>query len=156
MSETFGRNPFAGDQEVETVGNFDTRLKKRHRVGRVSSRIFKISTFFGILVLSTLLLNIADSSFGYIAVQNSIEPDTLAVNGVPLEELSKDELVRIFEENVSAGLFRRYEDEIPFAERTREDVYNLIMERVVEPEVVESWTLQDSLFNRGEIERQVQ
>jgi phosphate transport system permease protein len=122
----------------------------------VSSRIFKISTFFGILVLSTLLLNIADSSFGYIAVQNSIEPETLALNGVPLEELSKDELVRIFESNVSAGLFRRYEDEVPFAERTREDVYNLIMERVVEPEVVESWSLRDSLFNRSEIDRQAQ
>jgi phosphate transport system permease protein len=30
------------------------------------------------------------------------------------------------------------------------------MERVVEPEVVESWSLRDSLFNRSEIDRQAQ
>jgi len=69
-----------------------------------------------------------------------------------LEDLPKDTLVAILEANLSTGLVRRYESEKPFAERTQEDVLNLVLERVVERRVVKSWSLIESLFNRGEIE----
>ena len=69
-----------------------------------------------------------------------------------LEDLPKDTLVAILEANLSTGLIRRYESEKPFAERTREEIYNLVLERVVERRVVKSWSLTESLFNRGEIE----
>ena len=35
--------------------------------------------------------------------------------------------------------------------RTQEDVYRLVLERVVEPEVVKTWSLVDSIFNRSEV-----
>jgi phosphate transport system permease protein len=55
---------------------------------------------------------------------------------------------------VSKGLFRRLENDQPFSERSRENVYELILERVVEPRTVQQWTLLESLFQRTEIEAQ--
>jgi phosphate transport system permease protein len=92
-----------------------------------------------------------DSAFGYVAVENSVDPASLAIGGVPLEEQSKDQLVRVLQANVSAGLFRRFEDDQPFAERGRDSVLALILERVVEPQVVETWSLTDSLLRRSEV-----
>jgi phosphate transport system permease protein len=68
-----------------------------------------------------------------------------------LEDLSKETLVAILQANVSKGLFRRLENDQPFAERTQENVYELVIERVVEPEVIETWSLYDSLFNQSVI-----
>jgi phosphate transport system permease protein len=59
------------------------------------------------------------------------------------------------QENVSKGLFRRLENDQPFAERSRQNVYDLIMERVVEPKTVQQWTLFDSLFHRDAIVAEV-
>jgi phosphate transport system permease protein len=40
---------------------------------------------------------------------------------------------------------------MPWEERSREEVYNLVMERVVSPTVVDTWSLQKSLFARKQI-----
>lgn len=68
-----------------------------------------------------------------------------------LQDLPQEALVAILQANVSKGLFRRFESEQPFSDRTKENVYNLVVERVIEPEVVETWSLHDSLFNRSRI-----
>jgi phosphate transport system permease protein len=68
-----------------------------------------------------------------------------------LEDLPKETLVAILQANVSKGLFRRFENDLPFAERTQEDVYQLVLDRVVEPQIVETWTLYDSIFKRRAI-----
>jgi phosphate transport system permease protein len=47
------------------------------------------------------------------------------------------------------------ETEQPFAERSQENVLALVIDRVVEPEVVQSWPLNESLFQRAEIEAAV-
>lgn len=72
-----------------------------------------------------------------------------------LSELPKATLVTILEANVSAGLLRRLESEKPIAERSQEEIYALVMERVVESEIVKSWTLMDSIFLRSDIESEV-
>jgi phosphate transport system permease protein len=127
---------------------FRPNLLKRHRSGRVWRTLFQVSTVIGLIALATLLLTIMNDSFGYVVMENQIEPETLAVNGIPLEELPKEELVCILQENVSAGLFRRFERDLPFEERSQADVYDLVLERVIDPQIVNTWTLQDSLFNR--------
>jgi phosphate transport system permease protein len=123
-------------------------LPARHRAGKIWRLVFFLSTLIGILALSSLLLTISNKAFGYVAYQAKVSPASLAVNGIPLEELPQEELVRIFRENVSAGLYRRYDREEPFAERTRADVLDLILERVVEPEVVRTWTISESIFQQ--------
>jgi phosphate transport system permease protein len=130
---------------------FRSNLPKRHRTGRLWRTIFQVSTIIGLIALTTLLLTIMNDSFGYVAMENKIQPETLAVNGIVLEDLPKEELVRILQENVSAGLFRRFERDLPFEERSQADVYNLVIERVIDPQVVNTWTLQDSLFSRNAV-----
>ena len=138
-------------QKTKISESYSSNLSGRHRFGRISLVVFQASTLIGIVALTALAINIIDSSFGYAAVQYSVDPETLAVDGVPLNELPKEELQRIFQENVSKGLYRRYESEIPFEERSKEDVYNLVQERVVAPESTQTWGLVDSLTKIDEI-----
>lgn len=130
---------------------FTPRLEARHRSGKLWEIIFKLSTIFGILVLILLMLTIINNLAGYVATENTVDPASLAVNGVPLEELDKNTLVVILRENVSTGLFRQIEREKPIAERSQEETYNLIQEKVIEPKVVKTWTLSDSIFNRSAV-----
>ncbi|MGH2543155.1 MAG: phosphate ABC transporter permease PstA, partial [Ardenticatenaceae bacterium] len=68
---------------------------------------------------------------------------------------SREELVEILRDNVSAGLFRRFEHDKPFEQRTQEELYALVQERVIVEEVLASFSLRDSLFNRAAIAAQV-
>jgi len=72
-----------------------------------------------------------------------------------LAALPKETLMTILTANVSSGLIRRFENDQPFAERSQEDIYQLVVERVIESQIVRSWTLRDSLLQRTEIEAEV-
>jgi phosphate transport system permease protein len=133
---------------------FKTNLVQRHRRGRIWLTVFQISTVIGILVLAALLYNILDGSMGYVAVETNIDPDTLAINGIPVQDLTKAQLTVILQESVSRGLFRRFENDLSFDDRSRGNVYELVLERVIEPEIVSTWSLQDSIFNRAAVEQE--
>ena len=68
-----------------------------------------------------------------------------------LEELSKEELLAVVEANVSAGRFRALQAEHDFEGLSQAEVYDLVLEDVVEQRVVRSWNLYDSIFNRADI-----
>jgi len=143
---------YAPTKSNSTVnGEFNANLSRRHRIARIWLIVFQVSTVIGIVVLTALLLNIINSAFGYVVIQNQIEPEELVLDGVPLEEQTKEQLVSILKSNISAGLFKRLENDMPFAERTRKDVYNLVIERVVEPTVEKTWSLTDSLFRKRQV-----
>lgn len=137
------------------TGYFESRLATRHRIGLAVHWLFQASTIVGIIALTALLYTIIVQSFGLVAVQNQVDPATLAVNGVPLEELTKEQLLAILNERVSANVLRRLDSEKPFTERSREDLYGLVVERVIKPEIVASWSLSESLLRRATIERTV-
>jgi phosphate transport system permease protein len=69
-----------------------------------------------------------------------------------LTDLPAETYISILEANLSKGLLRRYESEMPLAERSTEDLYDLVLERVVEQRVVKSWSLVDSLLHKAEID----
>lgn len=129
----------------------EQQLARRHTRGRALLTVFQLATLIGVVVLVILLLTIINNSFGYSAVENEVDPESLAVNGVPLESLTKSQLVTILQENVSAGLFARFEHDQPIAERDAANIYDLIQEYVINPEVQESWNLYDSLTRKSEI-----
>ncbi|MBN1246394.1 MAG: phosphate ABC transporter permease PstA [Anaerolineae bacterium] len=135
--------------------DFHPALKKRNRRGKIWQTVFKASTVVGVIVLVALLINIINDAFGYIAVENKVDPSTLTENGSVLETLPKAELVTILQDNVSAGLLRRFESDAPFSERTADDVVDLIYEYVVQPKVVAQWTLLTSVFHRAKISREL-
>ncbi len=131
--------------------DFRTRLDDRHRSGVIWRVVFQFSTIVGIIALTALLYNIINSAFGYVAIENSIEPEALAVEGMTLEEQTKEQLVGVLQANISEGLFRRFEHDMPFEQRSRENVLALIEERVIEARVVETWSLTDSLLRREQV-----
>ncbi|HPD40871.1 MAG TPA: phosphate ABC transporter permease PstA, partial [Anaerolineae bacterium] len=135
-----------------TASRFDPQTPRRHRLGRVWSALFLGAILIAILALGALLYDIIDGAFGLVAVENRVDPASLAIEGVPLEELSKEQLTAILAQHVSAGLLRRLEHDQPFEERDRANVYALVMERVVEPQIVKTWSLTASLTRRAAIE----
>jgi phosphate transport system permease protein len=101
-----------------------------------------------------------------------------------LTDLPREVLVSILAANVSSGVGRRLEREQRFFDdylifedpevyrelcasgdapegctmgaRSEGDIYRIVLERVVQPDVVSTWLLSDSLLRRAEIEAQVQ
>ena len=137
------------------MDSFEGNLPRRRRQGIAWRLVFQASTVIGIVVLSALLYNVINQSFGLAALEYEMDPASLAVDGVPLEELSQEQLVQIFQANVSAGLYRRYDFEVPLADRPRQEIYDLVQERVLEPRVIVTWTLFESLFEREAIEAEL-
>lgn len=133
--------------------DINRNIAARRLRGKVWQAIFLSSLLIGLLALATLLYTIVDDAFGYIAVQTRIDPEELSDR--PLEELSKEELIEILRANVSAGLFRRFDRDEPFSERSKESVMQLIEERVIGREVVAAYKLTESLLERERIEATV-
>ena len=136
--------------------DFEHNLPRRHRAAKGWQIALQASMVIAILALIALLLNIIDGAFGYVAVQNTVNPgDLVLASGLTysqqLEELPKETLISILQAHVSQGLFRRFESEIPFAERSQENVYQLVVERVVEPRIEDTWPLFASIFRRQEV-----
>ena len=131
---------------------YKANLSGRHKWGIFWRGVFQVSTVIGIIVLTLLLLNILNSTLGYAAIENKIDPEDLAINGIPIEQLHPVDLTFILEENLSPNVFRRLDTERPFAERSRNDIYNLVIKRVVEPQVITTWQLYTSIFDRSQIE----
>lgn len=100
--------------------------------------------------------------------------------GTELGSLGKEDLVALLQSEISVNLGRRFERERRFFDdrlvfedpyalnelcmseqpppacrlpaRSRENVYELVVERVVEPVIVGTWSLFDSVFNRSGVE----
>ncbi len=131
----------------------NTNLIARHRTGRVWQVIFNISTLVGIVALIALLYNIVNSAFGYVIVEYTIPPESLTRDGMQLSDQNVEQLTLTFQENVSKGLFRRFEAEGAFENPTEVELQNLIFEWVLEAKVVEQWGFWESLQNRTKIEK---
>jgi len=134
--------------------DINRNIAARRVDGAIWQAIFVSSLIIGLLALATLIYTIVDDTFGYIAVQTKVDPEELT-GGRPLEELSKEELIEILRANVSAGLFRRFDRDEPFSERSKESVLQLVEERVVGREVVAAYKLTESLLERERIEATV-
>ena len=138
-------------KEKVVVQGFQDNFEARSRKGIVWHLIFQASTVVGIIALITLMLNIINSAFGYIAYETKVDPDTLVVDGTSLLDQSKEQLVALLQSTLSSGAYKKLENEKPFADRSREEVYQLVVERIVRPQVVGVWNLWPSLTRSDEI-----
>ncbi|MCS6845496.1 MAG: phosphate ABC transporter permease PstA [Caldilineales bacterium] len=59
-----------GDQYLDFV-------RRRRRVGTFFRTLFFLATVLGIVILATLLLDVTNDTFGYVAVQNQVDPETV-------------------------------------------------------------------------------
>jgi phosphate transport system permease protein len=132
-----------------------SNLPRRHKIATLWRWIFQISTLIGIIFLSALLFNILNSSFGLVAVEYAVDPASLAVNGVSIEALSNGALESIIRERVPARIVRTIERDKPLSELSQGELLDIVVERVLKPEVKNTWSLVDSTFKRQEIIDQV-
>ena len=128
-----------------------SNLPSRHRSGKIGRFLFQASTVVGILALLALIFNVINGAFGYAALEYRVDPKTLARDGVSLEEQTKEQLVATLKSKISSGAFNKLEKDQPFADRSRANVYQLVVERIVRYEVDEAWTLWESLTRAEEI-----
>jgi phosphate transport system permease protein len=130
-------------------------LARRYRVASLWRTFFVAAVLVAIVSLTALLYNVIDQAFGLVAVQNTVEPASLAVGGVPLAEQTSEQLLTLLQQRVPSAVLRRMESEQPLAQRSREDLNALVLERVVQLRVLKSWPLHLSLLDREAIEAQV-
>lgn len=142
-------------KEKAVVAEFSDNLDARNRRGSTWHVFFQASTIVGILALIALMLNVINSAFGYVAYEARVDPDTLIVDNTAVEDQSKEQLVALLQAELSRGAYNKLENEKPFAERTREEVFQLVVERIVRPKVVEVWDLWTSLTQADEIRETV-
>jgi len=138
-------------KEKAIVQGFTNNLNARNRNGVIWHVIFQASTVVGIIALIALLFNVINGAFGYVAYEARVDPDTLTVDGVPVGEQSKEQLVSLLQSTLSNGAYNKLENEKPFASRSREEIYQLVIERIIRPQVVEVWNLWPSLTQSDEI-----
>ena len=138
-------------KEKAIVQGFANNLEARNRRGVIWHVLFQASTVVGIVALIALMLNIINGAFGYVAYEARVDPDTLTVDGVSLTDQTKEQLVALLQSKISSGAYNTLEKAKPFADRTREEVYQLIVERVIRPDIVGVWNLWLSLTQADEI-----
>jgi phosphate transport system permease protein len=128
-------------------------IARRRTRGTILRYTLFSSLTIAIVALMLLLANVADETFGTIAVRSSVDPKSLSDR--PLEELSKEELIPILQQRLPGPVRRREERAKPFAERSQAELLELLQADVLKQEVVASWTLRESLFNRAAIAAEV-
>jgi phosphate transport system permease protein len=138
-------------KEKAIVEGFANNLDARNRKGTIWHVLFQASTVIAIIALIALMLNVINSTFGYVAYEARVDPDLLAVDGIPLEEQSKEQLVALLQSTLSSGAYNKLDNEEPFVDRSREEVFQLVVERIIRPDIVEVWELWPSLTQAEEI-----
>jgi phosphate transport system permease protein len=134
--------------------NYNVNIEGRNRGGLIWRWLFQASTVVGIIALAALLLNIMNSAFGYVALEARVDPATLTVDGIALENQNKEQLISVLKANISSGAFNKLEKDQPFAERSAANIRQLILERVVKYDVKKSWSLWESITHSNEIKQE--
>ena len=124
-------------------------MQLRLKTEKVWHGIFFTATAIGIIALFILLLSIINQSVGLVAVENKKDPEL--VSTVPFEQLTNEQLIEILKINLSVNRLRTIEKEKPLLDRNQSELIKLVTEKVVDPKVVASWTLWQSIFEKDQI-----
>ena len=126
---------------------FDKRTRRNSFFGIV----FFGATTFSVIVLIILIFSIINNAFGPVAVENTLDPAELSIDGREYTELDAEELIGILEERLSRGLIRRYNREEALNERSRSDLIALVEERIINPSIQQSWSLMEGILEAEKI-----
>ncbi len=125
----------------------------RYRKAWVWQVLFLSALLIAILSLSALILDVVDGAFGYVAYE--FKKDPLTVTETPIDDLQKEELLVILQENLSRGAYNKLNEEKAMEQRSEGELYNLVIERIIQVKTLETYSLYDSLFRKAEIEAEV-
>lgn len=131
----------------------DRFVAVRYRKAWIWQFVFLLSLIIAIFSLSALLFDIVNGAFGYVAYE--FKKDPAQFSETPLDELQKDELLLILQENLSRGAYNKLNEEQAMETRSDFELYNLVIERLVQIDMLETYSLYDSLFRKAEVEADV-
>jgi phosphate transport system permease protein len=131
-------------------------IEKRRLFGKIWQGILTAATIFGFIILMVLMGTILEDVVGLVALESDVSRQALT-GGRELSEFSKEELTAALEDNLPASRIRILQRDLDkqLEELTHEELVQAVEERVLNIEIVQSWTLFDSLFNRKAIEAEV-
>jgi phosphate transport system permease protein len=125
----------------------------RYRTAWVWQVLFLSALLFAILSLSALILDVVDNSIGYVAYEFKKDPAT--VTDKDIDDLNKEELIALLQAKLSRGAYNKLENETPLERRSQGELYNLVIERIIQVKTLETYSLFDSIFNKAAIEAEV-
>jgi phosphate transport system permease protein len=130
-------------------------LNARHRAGAIWKGIFFASTSIGLVALIFLVLTVLNRTAGLVVYSDAVDRSTLADK--PLEQLTQHELVDLLKSKVTKTRLRTLErNNGPLADLSSEALIGLLMEQVVKPTIVESYSFVDSVFRRAQLEAEIE
>ncbi len=124
----------------------NTNINPRYHKSRLFKALMALAITLSIMVLSTLLFSIINQSFGYAVIEYKIAPSELS--SVPLEDLPSDELITIIRQNMTSARIRTLEKEDPLINRKQNELMQLVYDRVVDPNIIQTWNLLPSIFSK--------
>ncbi len=136
--------------------NSTKRLSYRRNMGNVLQIVFLSLTILAVLVLGVLLGNIIDRSFGISAIEYVNRYEDISADGALLEDSDDAALIETIVLNLRPRTLDAFEAEKPLDERTRIELLEIMERELLQPSVVRSWSLRESLFGRKAISAELQ
>ncbi|MDO8755731.1 MAG: phosphate ABC transporter permease PstA [Anaerolineales bacterium] len=128
-------------------------LKKRYRSASLWQAIFFSALVIAMISLAALLYNVIDGAFGYVAFEYKNDPTEFTAK--PLDDLNKQELLELLKANLSSGAYKKLDNEKPMDTRSKSDLYTLTLERLIQIDTKQTWSMTDSILRRSEIKAEV-
>jgi phosphate transport system permease protein len=128
------------------------KVKERKTRGLIFQIFFIFATILSVLFLIILLVSIIDQVFGYAALVDERPLSSFSLQVDSLNELSRDQLITLANENISSGILRKVEYDEPLRQRSDKEIISLVEQYVIKPQVLRTWGLWDSLTQKEEIE----
>lgn len=129
--------------------SFRASLNTRYRTANIWQAIFMSALLVALISLMALIYTVIDGAFGYVAFEYKKDPATFT--STPLEKLSKEELLTILKSKLSSGAYKKLDGEQPMQARSQADLYSLFLERLVQLDTKQIWSMTDSILHGAEI-----
>ncbi|MBK7453843.1 MAG: phosphate ABC transporter permease PstA [Anaerolineales bacterium] len=133
--------------------DFRRSLGGRYRTANIWQGLFFSALFIALLSLLALLYNVVDGVFGYVAYEYKKDPALFTTKA--LDDLNQQELLEILTTNLSQGAFTKLDNEKPMTKRSKSDLYTLVLERLIQIDTKQTWSMTDSIFRADEIKAEV-
>ena len=132
---------------------FRRSLSGRYRTASIWQALFLSALVIAILSLVALLYNVIDGAVGYVAFEYKNDPTKFTSK--PLTDLSQPELLNILKTNLSAGAYKKLDNEKSMVKRSRADLYDLMLERLIQIDTKQTWSMTESILQGAKIREEV-
>jgi phosphate transport system permease protein len=141
------------DNHYPTGEFFRKSLNGRYRIASIWQALFFSALLIAMISLAALLYNVVDGAFGYVAFEYKKDPAEFTTK--PLDDLNKQELLELLKNNLSSGAYKKLDNEKPMDKRSKSVLYTLVLERLIQIDTKQTWSMTDSILHGSQIKAEV-